>query len=425
MNQSKNHSMNRHYRLIGLFALTLTSLAFADAVAAEPDKLDQPRQLRVTWQESPATTAIISWTTNEAGSKHVVHYDTKTSSGKVEAYAKQTEASRNGKYSVADREKKKVSQSHYHHAVLKGLKPSSKVYFTITSDDQASKEHWFLTAPDDDRPFKILFGGDSRSGHDTRQKVNKMMATMAEDESLIAFAHGGDYIGSGQYWGQFSLWLDHHQQTFTKSGRILPIIATRGNHDRGELFNQIFHWPGGDRANYYTTQLSPNTALITLNTETSTSGDQRTWLAKELPPLRKKNRWLLTQYHKPAWPAVKSPSGALKNWVPLFEQHDVDLACEADGHNIKRTPPIRDNKVDKTGVTYIGEGGLGVGQRTPRTDRWFLKAPGMATKGHHVHVLSFSKEKLEIKVVLLEKQKILETHDLQPRSKKVAASSPK
>lgn len=381
-----------------------------------------PRQLRVIWLENPATTAIVSWTTNDEGKKHAVHYDTEPRSGDVSKYAQATPASRNGEYSRSDREKDKIAQSFYHHAVLTGLKPSTKYYFTISSDLNASSEHWFLTAPADDRPFEILFGGDSRSGHKERQLVNQMMAKMAEDESLIAFAHGGDYIGSGAYWNQFSLWLDHHQQTFTKDGRILPIIPTRGNHDRGELFNEIFHWPGDDRANYYTTQLSPRVALVTLNTETSTSGDQKKWLAKELPPLRKENRWLLAQYHKPAWPAVKSPSSALRDFVPLFDKHDLDLACEADGHNIKRTPPIRDGKLDKTGVTYIGEGGLGVGQRTPKKDRWWLNKPGMATRGHHVHVLSFSPKKLEIKVVLLDEQKVLETHDLQPRTQATAST---
>jgi len=40
------------------------------------------------------------------------------------------------------------------------------------------------------------------------------------------------------------------------------------------------------------------------------------------------------------------------------------------------------------------------GQRTAKTDRWFLQSPGMADKGHHVFTLPFSSEALEGQCVL-------------------------
>ena len=53
-------------------------------------------------------------------------------------------------------------------------------------------------------------------------------------------------------------------------------------------------------------------------------------------------------------------------------------------------------------MVYIGEGGLGVPQRTPKTDRWFLESPGMADQGHHVFVLKFTKEALHGTCLLLD-----------------------
>ena len=44
---------------------------------------------------------------------------------------------------------------------------------------------------------------------------------------------------------------------------------------------------------------------------------------------RPAHRWLAVQYHRPAFPAVKSPSGALQFWVPLFDRFNVDLVYEA------------------------------------------------------------------------------------------------
>ncbi len=64
---------------------------------------------------------------------------------------------------------------------------------------------------------------------------------------------------------------------------------------------------------------------------------------------------------------------------------------------MKRTLPIRAGTYDPSGIVYIGEGGMGVPQRTPKTNRWFLRPPGFAGSGHHIQLLSFTPEKLQIK----------------------------
>ena len=52
-------------------------------------------------------------------------------------------------------------------------------------------------------------------------------------------------------------------------------------------------------------------------------------------------------------------------------------------------------------MVYVGEGGLGVSPRTPKTDRWYLKPPGKTGRGHHVMVLRFSSKSLTISTHLL------------------------
>lgn len=394
--------------------LTVVYLVFALAVAAAAEQ--GPHQLRIVWRDAPATSAVISWSTTEPGESHTVHYDTQPHNGKIAEYPNKVTEHASGPYSRdGDAEDAK---KFYHHVTLTGLKPSTTYHFIAATDGRPSRELSFVTAPADDRPFSILFGGDSRSDHDARQQVNEMIAELVEaDPSIIALAHGGDFIVNGAVWEQWDAWLTQHEQTFTKDGRVLPIIPTRGNHDRGDLFNQVFAFPGeGGDKNYYVTQLGEKAALVTLNTETSTAGDQKKWLAGQLESLRPKNRWLLAQYHKPAFPAVKRPSSALRDFVPLFEEHNVDLACEADGHNIKRTPPIRDGKADPSGVVYIGEGGLGVRQRKPDTDRWYLQKPGVAGAAHHVMKLNLKPEALEYQTILLEERKVFDSYTLKPRN---------
>ena len=367
-----------------------------------------PSQWRVIWTKDPATSATVSWTTATKGKSHQVSIGVHASGNNAPNTSRVIKSHRDGPYSGADGE-------HYHHAKLTGLKPSTTYRFVITSDGESSPPMHFTTAPSDDREFHLLFGGDSRSGHFARAQVNLLMAALAEeDEDLIAFAHGGDYISSGKSWSQWSRWLSQHELTVPASGKVLPIIPTRGNHDGGPLYDEIFDSPGSSGKNYFSTKLSPKVALITLNSEISAGGSQRAWLGKTLQGLRPEVRWLLAEYHRPAWPAVKKPGSPKKFWVPLFEQFNVDLVVESDGHVIKRTVPIRNEKQDPTGIVYVGEGGLGVSQRRPHRDRWYLKAPGMAGAGHHVMRVSFGKKQLDYEAILLDR-KVADRTQLRPR----------
>lgn len=373
---------------------------------AESDILERDKQLiaritkpegtvpihwRVTWKHSPATSAVVSWDTLEPGRQHRVHVRSEDG-----AFERTIDCQRNGQYTAAADSPFKL---YYHHARLEDLKPSTKYFVQMESDGQKSAEYWFLTAPDDDRPIRLLAGGDSRSGQTQRRFMNRrMVRLMDEMPNVLALAHGGDYIYDGRQLDQWWVWLGDYELTVSDDKRLLPIIPARGNHDRGPLFDEIFDFPPND-TNYYTTILSPQVCLITANTEISLRGDQSIWLDKELAAVRGKHRWLLAQYHQPAWPAVKHPGSAVRHFVPLFEKYNVDLVLESDGHVLKRTVPIRDGKHDPTGVVYVGEGGLGVGQRSPKSDRWYLQKPGMAISAHHVQMITFHPDRLEYKAI--------------------------
>lgn len=374
-----------------------------------------PCQWRVIWTKDPSSKAGVSWSTREAGTQHTVYFDTKSHQGKLDDYGQRIKAYKSGAYHRGKRDRDGgVEESFYHHARLERLKPSTRYYFVIQSDDQVSREFYFITAPADDRQFSFISSGDSRSDHTMRCRMNLMLRHLIEkNKGLLAFAHGGDYVFSGKRWGHWTKWLSHNELCVADDGRILPIIPTRGNHDYGENFNEIFDWPGG-KDNYYTTRLGKTLSLITLNTEISSSGEQYTWLKKTLPIEREDNRWLISQYHRPLYPAVKKPATAKRFWVPLFEKYNLDFALESDGHALKRTLPIRGEKHDQTGVVYLGEGGLGVPQRQARAERWFFKKPGFATSSHHLILLDVSNEQIRSRFLSPE-LKVVDDYSFTPR----------
>lgn len=386
-------------RLCCAMLLACLIVGFAKAAHADAPLVGtQPAHWRVTWTSDPSTSATISWTTAERGSSHSVTFRVKQ-----DGSGEGVRVAESGRFTGGEVE------LYYHHVRLTDLQPATAYEVSMKSDADVSPTFYFVTAPSEDRSFSILHGGDSRTGRDERRAVNRMMASLVERsfqnddpaDDVIAFAHGGDYIQSGPNMAQWSAWLSDHELTVASDGRLLPVIPTRGNHDKGKPFNEVFAFPEDD-LNYYGLDVGPEVRLVTLNTEISTAGDQAKWLDKELAASRPKYRWLLAQYHRPAYPAVKSPGTALESWVPLFEKYNVDLVAESDGHTIKRTVPIRNGKLDETGVVYIGEGGLGVPQRTPKKDRWYLESPGMAAADHHVFVLTFQDNTITSQCVLLD-----------------------
>lgn len=362
---------------------------------------------RILWIADPSTEAVVSWTTRNAGKTHQVFYDKEARGGNLATYAHQADSFKNGMFTMVKDDMKWVKPGHYHHVRLKELQPATVYYFVIVSDGKASREYHFVTAPAEDRDFAMLFGGDSRIGgdipveHNDRRKMNERMSSLLKaNPSILGLIHGGDYCQTAD-WRFIDAWLSDHELVITDKGRMLPIIPARGNHDMEVGFEEAFPLPEGAGNYYYSVPLSPKVAVVVLNTEISLGGDQRRWLASELEKLRPKNRWLLTAYHKPAYSSVRSlQDGAARReqWVPLFEKFNINLACESHDHALKRTLPIRDGKPDQeNGITYIGDGGLGVPQRDPDPKRWWFGAEGFAKAVHHVHMLEFSKETLRVR----------------------------
>ncbi len=411
-----------------LFAAALLLLGACRADSVPPNAAEgggtsvgpSPRHVRVIWTENPSEHAIISWTTMAATRSNIVRYDTVSHADGERAYAMSTPAVRNGAATLrAEDVKEGVPAGWYHHAEITGLRPATKVYVAVEGDGELTDERWFMTAPNDDRPVTLLSGGDSRMGgpqpryagrtpHVDRQNMNRRMAQLLTDNpGIIALAHGADW-GTTADWRHLFWWFEDNELLRTEDGRILPLIVARGNHDEGVGFNEHF-WLGDitdelSYGYYYTTHIGTAFSLITLNTEISVAGDQSEWLEEQLEALRPYRRWILAQYHRPAYPAVKNFTAleftrVRETWSPLFDEYGLDLALESDGHSLKRTVPIRNFKPDADGVVYVGEGGLGVPQRTPDTTRWFLASPGMSASAHHVWMISADSSQLRARAI--------------------------
>lgn len=420
--------MKKLYFLLLPLCAILTASSCGEGTSEEDQSAQnasiEVKHPRVLWVENPTSHAIISWTTNSKGTDHYVEYGTGSVTDTKAATNRTAKSAKDGLITMSEGDiKADVPKGYYHHAELEKLTPGTKYFFRVCSDRVCSKELYFYTAPENGSGFSLLFGGDSRFGssesyggsepHSDRQSVNKLISNLAEeDESILAFVHGADYCSTSE-WRFLYWWLEDHMLTYTQSGRVLPLVVARGNHDMDIGFQENF-WLGSlseenPEHYFYATRFTKDVSLITLNTEISTTGDQLKWLESNLKAIRPKSKWLFVQYHKPAFPAVKDYENEqyvrLRNhWVPLFEKYHVDLVVESDGHSMKKTVPIRNGAYAPDGIIYIGEGGLGVPQRKTRQERWYFQGhDSFAEMEHHIWKVHIQDETAEVSAIGLEK----------------------
>ena len=398
--------------------------AFAAAeTIRELEPSSEPIHVRVLFKDRPAHEAVVAWTTTTPGEAHHIYVDTEPREGELDAYAQRLPSIHSQAYSLRSDEEQAGMHAWTHNVFLGELEPATRYYLTVVSDGEASEEYYFKTAPNDDRPVRLVAVGDSRTPaagrthpDNERRQVNALMARLMEEHpDIIALAHGADYTNRA-YWSQLYWWLkDHAEATTTSDNRLLPIIPSRGNHDLDVGFEEKFWWPDRQNDYYYTTHLNTEAALITLNTEISRGGDQRDWLEAQLTELRPEKRWLLAMYHRPAYPSVRdygSGSAQRRAWVPLFEEHGLDAAYESHDHALKRSYPIFDGQVDhRRGIVYFGDGGAGVPQRHPDPSRWYLEVTG---RHHHTHLISFHRDRLHIQAINIDEE-IVDDFTLSPR----------
>ncbi|MDG2255105.1 MAG: metallophosphoesterase family protein [Opitutaceae bacterium] len=395
-------------KLAGIgFSLMATAIAINAA--------DFAQNVRVVWSQKPQTEAMVVWDGDEILDGSVLLYDTVSRVSGHRDYAFRASVTGMGLYQEGPAKKPKDAEDDwapsapstgffYHHAPIKNLTPDTVYYLAVQTADGIGREYHFKSAPKDGQTFKLIYGGDSRTHVDVARQINEQISQMVEsDPSIAGLLHGGDYAVTTRrdLWKQ---WLEAYNLTTTEDGKLLPIIPVIGNHDvpgNSPIFRQAYGYPGGLK-DYYSCRITPSIAIICLNTEISAEGDQRIFLQKALTQLKTDQvKWQIAAFHKPVYPGVKKPSAGRVSWVPLFEEYNIDLVLESDGHCIKRTVPIRGDIEADDGIVYLGEGGYGAPQRNPKLDRWYLQGDNaFAGKGDHVMILEFAPDIIHYSAML-------------------------
>ncbi|WP_025664704.1 Ig-like domain-containing protein [Aquimarina megaterium] len=309
---------------------------------------------RLTLRDNPATSIVIGWD-QISGNNPMVYFDT------VDHGTNYT----NYNYSKSPDRMVYYRGMNNHFVRLSGLTPDTAYYFVIKDSEGVSKRFWFKTAPQENSRFSFIAGGDSRNNRTPRLNANRLVAKLKPHAVLF----GGDMTDNDSD-SQWRTWFDDWQLTIANDGRMFPILAARGNHEKSNsTIINLFDVPSSG-VHYAITFGRNLVRTYTLNSLTAISGDQTNWLKNDLNA-NQDIIWKIAQYHFPMLPHVSSKIDNLieyANWAQLFYDKDVKLVIECDAHTVKSTWPLRPSTNsgneggfvrDEDGTVYVGEGGWG------------------------------------------------------------------
>jgi acid phosphatase type 7 len=283
-----------------------------------------------------------------------------------------------------------------HTIELTHLQPNTHYDFRF---EEKGATYSFKTLPStlNTTPLRFVTAGDAYMHPSLFKKIAEQIAKTDPDFIIvggdIAYVLGNFSFFSNKKW-QVKRWQAFFKEwkntLVSPDGRLIPMLAILGNHDirpdytdplgEKQPFFQLFAMPTQGHA--YRSYIFGNYLGLTLldtGHHSPISGEQTEWLRKTLKT-QAHLPYRLAAYHIAAYPSVyslenKASTLIRKQWSPLFEGASLQATFEHHNHALKRTHKIKNERVDPTGVTYLGDGCWGVSPRTPwkASYTWYLE----------------------------------------------------
>ena len=265
---------------------------------------------------------------------------------------------------------------------IEGLKPETQYFYMVESVDSEgnvieSDVSTFQTASKPETPFAFAVISDTQGN----PKVNGAIAKLAWARRPNFLLHPGDLVDQGRMGDD---WIDEFFASMNPLISRVPMYPVLGNHEQNA--KNYFDYMSLPNPEYYY-QFSYGNAdffLIDSNRKVDPSSEQFKWLDEQLG--KSKATWKFVCHHHPPyssdendygnlWRTNKSSRGdtRVRELVPLYEKHKVDIVWTGHIHSYERTWPLRESQaVNQDGTIYMITGGGGGGTGNTRTISTFF-----------------------------------------------------
>ena len=360
-----------------LFVAAGVLFVSGDAVAVEP------LHVYLTWQGNPSTTMTVTFQTETPLESPRVWYGEGAGAGDTANYPETEDAST---HEMQFREMRYI-----HSAELTGLKPNTRYYFVAGDGaEMKSREYQFVTIPDGDEPIRFITGGDM----DVVKGARDILAVAGGLEAMFCVV-GGDLAyanGDLRNYRKWDRWLSNWTEFLTSDeGQLMPMVLAVGNHEVVDGYGQpkenapffFGYFPQGGES-YFARQFGKSLLFCVMDSgHIASQEEQAEWLDglfEEQGDAPHK----MAIYHVPMYPSHRAYEDermvrARTHWLPVFDEHHLDVAFENHDHAYKRTPRLKGDRIDPEGTLYLGDGCFGVVPREVDVElRWYEeKAAGV------------------------------------------------
>ncbi len=268
---------------------------------------------------------------------------------------------------------------------INNLNPGRPYQFSIMNRERiVLYQGKFQTLPLASQEIRFVVGGDMG----TNPRLIPLLKAAASQDPHFAII-GGDIAyanGRAKNSDKWLSWLSYwHEHMKTTKGFLIPMIVAIGNHEanlsiykdkKAPFYFDLFSQTDKPQT-YFVRDIASDLQLLILDTSHVNShfGEQKDWLEKQLSSQYGK-KLQIAAYHIPLYPSHRSYENPLsylgrKYWLPLFDRYQLVAAFEHHDHTLKRTHPMKDNKIDPSGTVYFGDGCWGKSPRTAEK-RWYL-----------------------------------------------------
>lgn len=305
-----------------------------------------PDRIVLTLTDDPARSQSVSWRTapsveraraqiTVAGNSPALHLDARTVEGTTAAL----EAG-NG-------------TAHHHSVTFTDLRPNTLYAYRVGGQETWSEWFQFRTAADRFRPFSFLYFGDAQNAVKAHFSRTIRQAALDLPEARLML-QAGDLVNliDGVHDDEWGEW-------FEAGGWLhgmIPSVPATGNHEHilgedaeGNPRRTLSpHWPvqfalpangpeGMEETVYATT--FQGVRFIVLNSMAAVDPNtpellerQTRWLEALLT--RGSARWTVALFHHPVFSVAPGRDNPVlrERWLPLFEEHGVDLVLQGHDH---------------------------------------------------------------------------------------------
>lgn len=271
------------------------------------------------------------------------------------------------------RDAKSGTEVRVNHARLSGLTPDTDYVYAAAHDGTDPQLGTLRTGPSGRKPFRFTSFGDQAN-----PAVGNNMNSAAAGDTTVAIERmtplfnlvNGDLCYANLAQDRIRTWSDWFANN-SRSARYRPWMPAAGNHE-----NELGNGPIGYGA-YQTYFSVPDSGasselsglwysftagsvrVISLNNDDIayqdagnsyvhgySGGEQKRWLTAELAAARRDAGidWVVVCMHQTAISTAKANGadlGIRQEWLPLFDQYQVDLVLCGHEHHYERSHPLR------------------------------------------------------------------------------------